>query len=67
MKYRKPVITDFQFIFSGHGHYQVTYTSPATGKSWARIISDMELIDRTKNADSPRIDHLMDLKRTVKF
>lgn len=67
MRYRKPHITDFRFDFAGHGRYQVTYTSPCTGKSWSRIIHDMTLIDDTKNVSEPRMDRLMDLKRTVKF
>lgn len=36
---------------SGYGHYKVTYTSPITGKQYERIVSDMTLIDRIKNAD----------------
>ena len=67
MKYRKPHITDFRFLQAGHGHYKVTYTSPVTNKSWVNIVHDMTLIDDTRNADNPRMDRLMDLKRTVKF
>lgn len=67
MKTIKPHITDFRFDFAGHGHYKVTYTSPVTGKSWSRVITNMELIDSTKNSDEPKTRHLEDLKRTVKF
>ena len=67
MRYRKPHITDFRFDFAGHGHYRVTYISPVTGKNWTRTIHDMTLIDDTKNTSEPRMDRLMDLKRTVKF
>lgn len=57
---------DFQFEFAGHGHYKVTYTSPSTGKQWSSLISDMELIDLTKNEDSPTKTNLNILKRAVK-
>jgi hypothetical protein len=67
MKTIKPHITDFRFDFVGHGHYKVTYTSPVTGKSWSRVITNMELIDSTKNSDEPKTRYLEDLKRTVKF
>ena len=59
-------ITDFKFQVAGHGHYAVIYTSPVTGKEWATITSDMELIDATKNADSPRRCDLEQLKRVCK-
>ena len=67
MRYRKPHIMDFRFEALGQGFYQVIYTSPCTGKSWTRTIHDMTLIDDTKNASEPRMDRLMDLKRTIKF
>ena len=47
-------ITDFSFLPSGYGHYKVTYTSPATRKSWTATTNDMPLIDATKNADDPK-------------
>lgn len=57
---------EFNFEFAGHGHYRVTYTSPKTGKQWSKVISDMELIDLTKNEDSPTKKNLNILKRAVK-
>ena len=54
MKTVKTTINDFSFQFTGHGHYKVTYTSPASGKQWTRTTSDMQLIDATKNADLPK-------------
>lgn len=27
------LLSDFTFMFSGHGHYKVTFTSPYTGKN----------------------------------
>lgn len=41
----KTQLSDFNFQFSGYGHYRVSYTSPATGKQWSTVISDMTLID----------------------
>jgi len=59
-------LTDFTFNFSGHGHYKVTYQSPTTGKSWSKTITNMMLIDNTKNAEEPTKKALNDLKRQVK-
>lgn len=30
----KTQLSDFNFQFSGYGHYRVSYTSPATGKQY---------------------------------
>ena len=62
----KTNISDFSFRFAGYGHYQVTYTSPVTGKSWTTVTSNMPLIDATKNADDPKQCDLNELKRIVK-
>lgn len=62
----KICISDFQFQFSGYGHYRVTYTSPATRKSWSVVTNDMRLIDDTKNEDNPKISRLNDLKKICK-
>lgn len=59
-------ITDFRFEFAGYGHYKVTYTSPATGKSWSKMVDDMTIIDATKNTDEPKIKDLTSLKRLIK-
>jgi hypothetical protein len=59
-------IHDFRFIFNGYGHYKVTYTSPKTNKTWTKVISDMTLIDRTKNSENPLIKDLKELKTKVK-
>lgn len=66
MKAPKITLSDFRFKFTGAGHYKVTYTSPATYKQWTKLITDMPLIDLTKNADEPRKKDLEQLKRTVK-
>jgi hypothetical protein len=57
-------LLNFNFQFSGHGHYKVSYTSPNTGKNWTKTINDMTLIDATKNEDYPK---QMDLKRLKKI
>jgi hypothetical protein len=62
----KTKISDFRFKFAGYGHYEVTYTSPVTGKAWMKVLNDMTLIDATKNADEPKQSDLNDLKRIVK-
>ena len=59
-------ITDFTFRCTGYGHYQVTYTSPNTGKEWTKTITDMPLIDATKNADEPKKRDLNALKSLIK-
>ena len=38
---KKISITDFEFKVTGYGHYNVTYTSPVTGKQWTTGIDDM--------------------------
>lgn len=59
-------LSDFTFVFSGYGHYKVTYTSPITGKSWETVTNNMPLIDATKNADYPKINDLNRLKKICK-
>jgi len=59
-------ITDFDFTIASYGRYNVTYTSPVTGKQWTAAITDMELIDATKNAVDPRRCGLEQLKRVCK-
>lgn len=59
-------LSDFDFQFSGYGHYKVTYTSPVTGKRWTKTINDMTIIDATKNEPSPKVKDLEMLKRICK-
>ena len=66
MKTIKTTITDFQFIFTGRGHYKVTYTSPVTFKKWAATTSNMPLIDATKGAEYPKRTELNRLKALCK-
>ena len=62
MKTQSTTKSDFQFLFSGHGHYKVIYTSPVTGKKWIKVTSDMPLIDATKNEENPKRKDLEMLK-----
>lgn len=57
---------DFNFQMQGYGAYKVQYTSPKTGKVWSKIITDMQVIDATKNADEPKIKDIKELIRIVK-
>jgi hypothetical protein len=64
----KTELRDFRFKFAGYGHYKVTYISPVTGKEWSRTITDMPLIDATKNSDDyPKRKDLDILKKIVKY
>ena len=58
--------SDFNFTFGGWGHYIVTYTSPKTNKKWSKVITDMSLIDATKNEDNPKRKDLEILKYIIK-
>jgi hypothetical protein len=62
MKTQRTTKSDFQFLFSGHGHYKVIYTSPVTGKKWTKVTNDMPLIDVTKNEENPKRKDLEMLK-----
>lgn len=53
---------DFNFTPVSYGRYKVTYTSPVTGRSWSTTTTDIELIDRTKNTDNPKVKDLEFLK-----
>lgn len=58
--------SDFNFNYSGFGHYIVTYTSPKTNKKWSKVITDMSLIDATKNEEFPKRKDLDILKYIIK-
>lgn len=63
----KTQLSDFRFTFAGYGHYEVTYTSPVTSKTFTHLTSNMPLIDATKNADYPKQSDLNELKRLCKM
>lgn len=62
----KTQLSDFIFVFSGDGHYKVTYCSPVTGKQWTKTIDDMPLIDATRGAEDIKQKDLDTLKRVCK-
>lgn len=62
MAYQRLSINDFRFKLTRYGRYEVTYTSPKIGKQWKASITDMKLIDDTKNAEEPR---QFDLRRLL--
>ena len=57
---------DFNFRPQGYGAYLVEYISPNTSKIWKKVITDMQVIDATKNAEYPKIKDIEQLKRLVK-
>lgn len=65
MEREKILISDFVFVPEGDG-FKVTYTSPFSNKQWTETITDMELINLTKNEESPKRTHLERLKRACK-
>lgn len=59
-------ISDFNFTQTGYGRYDVTYTSPKTGKEYSCGTTCMPIIDATKNSDSPKVKDLNELKAMCK-
>ena len=57
---------DFTFRIKSYGCYEVTYQSPTTRKCWTALITDMTLIDATKNEDNPLKKNLNILKKYCK-
>lgn len=66
MKRIKTTKKDFTFEFKGYGDYRVVYTSPVTGKSWAIVTNDVELIVNVKDRETPRQCWLESLKQACK-
>lgn len=60
-------ISDFDFELRSHGIYKVTFTSRKTGKTWSSIISEMSIIDATKNTEEPKVKNLIRLKELCKL
>lgn len=56
----------FSFRLVGAGHYRVTYTTPERGDYWVATITDMPLIDATKNADWAKVSDIEHLRYVVK-
>lgn len=47
-------LSKFTFYFRGYGHYLVTYTTER-GDYYKALVTDMTLIDATKNAEHAKI------------
>lgn len=56
----------FSFKFAGAGHYWVTYTTPWRGDYWKALITDMTIIDATKNAEWAKGVDIEHLRNVVK-
>ena len=54
------------FRFLSAGHYFVLYTTPKRGLEYHKVITDMTLIDATKNSDNPTKKAVKDLISAVK-
>lgn len=63
---KKISICDFVREYVYAGHYEVTYTSPMTGKKWRALVTCMPMIDATFNAEEPKRKDLESLKRFCK-
>ena len=59
-------LSGFEFRFKSSGCYQVTYTTPNRGDYWVADITDMELIDFTKNAEWAKKKDIEHLRSVVK-
>ena len=59
-------ISDFTFRFMYPGHYRVTYTTPIRGLKYSNVITDMTIIDDTKNSDNPTQKNLKHLRNLCK-
>nr|DAG62267.1 MAG TPA: hypothetical protein [Caudoviricetes sp.] len=60
-KYKPISVYDFGFSLVGYGRYRVAYKSESE-EVYTAIVTDMELIDATKNSDSPKVKDLKALK-----
>lgn len=59
--------SNFDFERAGYGCYKVKYTTPHRGDYYIAKITDMELIDDTKNADEPATAAWIRLRDAVKI
>lgn len=59
-------LIDFSFIKEGYGCYHVQFTSRNTLHSWNALVTDMTLIDATKNAEKPKRADLVALRNYCK-
>jgi len=57
--------SDFTFTQTGYGRYDVHFTSNK-GRVYGCSVTDMTIIDATKNSDNPKRKDLEALKRKCK-
>lgn len=63
------ILDGFTFYYEGSGHYRVFYSSAYDDEKcrmWEAVITDMELIDCTLNAEKVKRKDVERLKRCVK-
>jgi len=58
-------LSQFTFKFVYSGHYKVTYFTPNRGDYYSALITDMELIDNTKNAEWAKLSDIKHLRSVV--
>lgn len=63
---RKIKKSDFKFLTCGFGVYWVCYFTPIKLKAYSCNVSDMELLDKTKNAQFPKTKDLRELRTYIK-
>lgn len=57
-------LSKFTFYFRGYGHYLVTYTTDR-GDYYKALVTDMTLIDATKNAEHAKIQDIKALRSMI--
>lgn len=58
-------LSQFTFKFAGAGHYRVTYTT-GRGDFYVALVTDMCIIDDTKNAEYAKLSDIKHLRDIVK-
>ena len=54
-------LSNFKFQRDGYGRYRVTYNTPMRGDYWVASITDMSIIDATKNSDWAKVKDIKHL------
>lgn len=58
--------SDFNFLKVGYGRWEVTYTSPVTGKEWRTETTDTRIVDDILHEDEPTQRRMNEVKKFVK-
>ena len=59
-------LSNFSFLLVGSGHYRVTYKT-WRGDFWRAVITDMTIIDATKNAEWAKVADIKHLRYLCKL